>query len=526
MPAREAEERVLVIAPSGRDANAMADFINSQGFHAQICAGPAEGARLIAEGAGVLVLTDEALKLAGISDLLDILKVQPPWSELPIIILTNGGESRVAMLLDTLASAAGSLTLLERPMNSTTLSRSVQVALRSRRRQYEVRDLIEVNSRLAAIVQFSEDAIISKDLNGVITSWNSGAERLFGYTAQEAIGQPITIIIPTDRLDEEPNILDRIQHGARFEHYETIRKCKDGKLLDISLTVSPLQNERGEIVGASKIARDITERKRAEEALRQAQNELRQHAAKLERAVADRTADLRATNEQLETFIYSIAHDLRAPLRSMTGYAELLLEDYGHTLEPAGQKMLKRIQEASQFMDELLMDLLTYGRMASVPLELGPVEVQKAWENALFQCAPQIEDNHASIETVPPLPRVRAHESTLGQILANLLTNALKFVEPGVRPHIRFWAEPQASTVRLSIQDNGIGIPLDQQGRVFRVFERLHGARFAGTGIGLSIVRKGVERMGGRVGVESEPGKGSRFWIELPAAGDGIRSHS
>jgi signal transduction histidine kinase len=237
--------------------------------------------------------------------------------------------------------------------------------------------------------------------------------------------------------------------------------------------------------------------------------------------VAERTADLRATNEQLETFIYSIAHDLRAPLRSMTGYAELILEDYGSTLEPAGQKMLRRIQEASEFMDKLLMDLLTYGRAASAPLKLDTVEVQKAWDSALFQCAIQIENSKAAIETVSPLPQVRADEVTLGQILANLLSNALKFVPQGTQPRIRLRAEPSEARVRLWMEDNGIGIPVDQQGRVFRVFERLHGARYAGTGIGLSIVRKGVERMGGRVGVKSEPGKGSSFWIELPAEVNG-----
>jgi signal transduction histidine kinase len=133
----------------------------------------------------------------------------------------------------------------------------------------------------------------------------------------------------------------------------------------------------------------------------------------------------------------------------------------------------------------------------------------------------QIENSKAAIQTVNPLPWVRADEVTLGQILANLLSNALKFVPPGTQPRIRFRAESHEARVRLWVEDNGIGIPVDQQGRVFRVFERLHGARYAGTGIGLSIVRKGIERMGGKVGVESEPGKGSRFWIELPRAVNG-----
>jgi PAS domain S-box-containing protein len=514
----KAEERVLVVAPVGQDAAGMAEFLNAQGFLTRICAGPVECVRCIRENAGALLLTEEALELPNVSNLLEMLKAQPPWSELPLIILTSGGESRSATLLDLVASAAGSVTLLERPMRATTLLRSVEVALRSRRRQYQVRDLIEGRSKLAAIVEFSEDAIISKDLEGVITSWNRGAEHLFGYTAEEAIGRSVTMLIPSDRLDEEPGILERVRRGERIVHYETVRRRKDGALLEISLTVSPLRNERGEIVGASKIARDITERKHAEEALRQAQAELRKHAENLEKSVAERTADLRATNEQLETFIYSIAHDLRAPLRSMTGYAQLLIEDHAPNLDETAEQMLKRIHASSEFMDRLLMDLLAYGRTARAELELGPVETQRAWETALFQCATQIEQSKADVETLRPLPRVRAHEATLGQILANLLSNALKFVEPGVQPRVRFGGEGGDSVIRLWVEDNGIGIPPEHQQRVFRVFERLNGPRFAGTGIGLSIVRKGIERMGGQVGLESVPGRGSRFWIELPSA--------
>jgi len=518
MPQNKAEERVLVVAPVGQDALSIAELLKEHGFSAEICHGPAECARCISENAGVLLMTEEVLRLPQLSDLLAALQAQPAWSELPLIVLTSGGESKFATLLDVLASAAGTITQLERPMRATTLWRSVDVALQARRRQYQVRDLIQARSKLAAIVEFSDDAIISKDLEGVITSWNRGAEQLFGYTAEEAIGKSVTMLIPPNRLDEEPSILERIRRGQRIVHYETVRRRKDGSLLEISLSVSPLRNERGEIIGAAKIARDISEQKRAEEALQRAQAELREHAAKLEKAVSERTADLRATNEHLETFVYSIAHDLRAPLRSMTGYAQLLMEDHAPTLQEDAQQMLKRIQTSSEFMDRLLLDLLAYGRTARAELELGPVETQRAWETALFQCATQIEQSRAKVETVPPLPIVRAHEGTLGQVLANLLSNALKFVGPGVQPQVRFGGEGENSQIRLWVEDNGIGIPREQQGRVFRVFERLHGPRYAGTGIGLSIVRKGVERMGGQVGLESTPGKGSRFWIELPRA--------
>src|SRR6185437_433208 len=161
----------------------------------------------------------------------------------------------------------------------------------SRRRQYEVRDLIEANGKLAAIVQFSEDAIISKDLEGVITSWNPGAERLFGYTAREAIGQPVTILTPADHIDEEPAILERIREGKHIEHYESVRQRKDGTLLDFSLTISPIRDRRGNIVGASEIARDISERKQAEMVLRASQEAIAESEERF-RMLADNMSQL------------------------------------------------------------------------------------------------------------------------------------------------------------------------------------------------------------------------------------------
>jgi signal transduction histidine kinase len=228
--------------------------------------------------------------------------------------------------------------------------------------------------------------------------------------------------------------------------------------------------------------------------------------------------ELRAINEQLEAFVYSIAHDLRAPLRTMTGFPELLITEHSAGLNDTARDLLHRIQRASQFMDKLLVDLLAYGRTARSELVLGYVSVQKAWKNALFQCAGRIEESDAKIKTVGPLPAVLGHEAMLGQCLANLLGNALKFVPAGTRPRVRFWAEERAGFIRLWVEDNGIGISKDHHERVFQVFERLNGSNYPGTGIGLSIVRKGIERMGGKIGLESAEGKGARFWIELRAA--------
>ena len=631
---------MLIMAPIGQDAAAMAKLLEGHGFKTQVCLKPEECAREVGRGAGALLLTEETLEHASIFAVLQILQAQPAWSDLPLILLTRGGESRLTKLLDLAGSAAGSVTFLERPMRSATLWRSVQVALRSRRRQYQVRDLIqeqkrsaEIANRLASIVEFSDDAIISKNLEGIITTWNRAAERLFGYRAEEAVGQHISILIPADRLDEEPGILERIRRGELIEHFETIRCRKDGTCLDISLTISPLYDSSGKIIGASKIARDITERKRFDRALLESEERYRtlvsqvkdyaifgtdtagiatswnegvervlgfsehefiglevakaiftpedlaagihiqeletamamgtanndrwlqrkdrtrfyasgmttglkdesgrvigftkvlrddtpkkQAAEHLERVVAERTADLRASNEQLEAFVYSIAHDLRAPVRSMTGYAQMLIDDYASALDETAQHMLKRIGTSSEFMDKLLVDLLAYGRTARIELEIGPVQVRDAWNSALLQCAIQIEQSNAHVESAESLPAVLAHEGTLAQVLANLLSNALKFVAPGVQPRVRFSAEDRSANVRLWVEDNGIGIPPHQHDRVFRVFERLHGARYVGTGIGLSIVRKGAERMNGQVGFESAPGNGTCFWVDLPKA--------
>lgn len=537
MALSESEERVLIVAPVGQDAAAMAAKLKEHEFQTKICVSLAECCREIIEGAGALLLTEEALELPRVPDLLEVLRAQPEWSGLPLLVLTSGGESRLASLLDLIAEAARSVTLLERPMSAATLLRSVQVALRSRRRQYQARDLIEEQRRIQRQLRESEEqvreqftelealyrtaplglALFDKELH--YRRVNERLAEINGLSAREHLGKTIQEVVPS-LAEQAERTLRRVLETGQSVHSEFRGETRTQPDVERIWDERwyPLRDASGNIVAVGVIAEEITERKRTEADLAKAQAELRQYTGNLEKVIADRTADLRAANDQLETFVYSVAHDLRAPLRSMTGYAQLLLDDHASALDETGQHLLKRIQASSDFMDTLLLDLLAYGRTARVEMELEPVRVQAAWESALFQCATQIEQTHADIETRQPLPTVMGHEATLGQILANLLSNALKFVTPGERPQIRFWVEQSDHHTRLWIQDNGIGIPIGQQERMFRVFERLHGAHYPGTGIGLSIVRKGVQRMNGRVGVESEPGKGSRFWLEFPIA--------
>jgi signal transduction histidine kinase len=250
--------------------------------------------------------------------------------------------------------------------------------------------------------------------------------------------------------------------------------------------------------------------------------QVQRHAADLEQRVAERTAELREINVELESFSYSVSHDLRTPLRSIQGFAQILLEEYDDRLEAVGRDYLQRIVAAARRMDTLTEDILSYSRLSRAALELIPISLEDVVEEVLMQLEAEIRDKEAHVTVEKPLPQVMGHYATLVQVVANLLANGLKFVAPGVRPQVQVWTEERDDRVRLRLRDNGIGIASEYQERIFRVFERLHGMEtYAGTGIGLAVVRKGIERLGGQVGVESAPGQGSTFWVELPKPAQG-----
>jgi PAS domain S-box-containing protein len=374
------------------------------------------------------------------------------------------------------------------------------------------------SAHLAAIVRHSGDAIITKNLNGIIQSWNEGAERLFGYKPEEIIGQPILRLIPKERLEEEDQILATIRQGLPYERLETVRVAKDGRHISVSLRISPLKNADGEIVGASKIIHDITDRKRAEHDLREVHAQLADRAIHLETLVNDRTSQLREMVTELQHVSYAIVHDMRAPLRAMSAFSDAIREYLAAVPETPSQLMdyCKRIATAAARLDKLIQDSLNYTKTILQEVPLKPVDLSNLIPS-LIQTYPNLQPDKADIKIDSPLPVVLGDESLLTQCFSNLLGNAVKFVPPGVRPEVQVRSSASNGNTRVTVQDNGIGIEPKAQERIFGMFQRLT-AEYEGTGIGLAIVRKVAERMGGKVGVESAPGRGSSFWVDLRLA--------
>ena len=286
----------------------------------------------------------------------------------------------------------------------------------------------------------------------------------------------------------------------------------DRRMLWIHDRISPrLQDGKLKLFG---IAVDMTEQKQTE-------TELEKERATLESRVAERTAQLQTTVSELEAFSYSLSHDMRAPLRAMEGYTQLLRTMLGDKLGPKESDFFDRIMASAERLDTLIQDVLQYSRVARAPLELKPIDLEKIVAQVINDY-PSLQPPHAIIRIKKPLLPVLGHEAFLTQCLSNLLSNAVKFVAPGVKPKVEVCTAQYGNEVRICIRDNGIGIPTENQKQIFGIFQRLHGhAAYPGTGIGLAIVQKAVERMCGRVGVESALGKGSKFWLQLKRGGGG-----
>jgi PAS domain S-box-containing protein len=368
----------------------------------------------------------------------------------------------------------------------------------------------DAGRRLAAIVESSDDAIISKDLNGIIRSWNRGAERIFGYTPEEAIGKPITLLIPKNVHNEEPAILERLRRGERVDHYETVRQRKDGTLVDVSLTVSPLADSTGRVMGASKIARDISERRITEAALR------REHEA------------LAELDRRKNEFLAMMGHELRNPLAALQNAAELLVHGTDHDVSQWAAGVVYR---QTRQLARLVNDLVDVARIMRGHFELhrAKAEVAQLVNAAVETARPLIDERKHSVDLsfLPEPVWVRVDSARIEQLLVNVLGNAAKYTDPGGVISVHVSLDGTDASVRIT--DNGIGIPPNLLPHIFDLFvqeapglDRSGG----GLGIGLAVARRLAEMHDGTLSAHSEGrGKGSSFVLRLPlfSAMDGAK---
>ncbi|HEU4768095.1 MAG TPA: ATP-binding protein [Pyrinomonadaceae bacterium] len=376
---------------------------------------------------------------------------------------------------------------------------------------------------LAAIIESADDAIISKTLDGIITSWNKGAERIFGYTADEVIGKPITILIPADHVDEEPAILARLRAGERIDHYETIRVTKDGRFVDISLTVSPIKGPDGIVVGASKIARDVTEQRQARRALDEAYESAKQARAEAEQSASEKERLYKQAEESSrlkEEFLATISHELRTPLSAVLGWTRMLR--LGQLSEEDRVKALDTIERNARAQAQLIDDLLDVSRIVTgkLRMDVRPADPHSFIDAAVEAVRPAADAKGVHVQKVIDTGAVTipGDPVRLQQIVWNLLSNAIKFTPRGGRVQIR--SERVNSHLEIVVSDTGQGISPDFLPHVFDRFRqadqktsRQHG----GMGLGLAIVRHLVEMHGGTVRAMSEGiGNGATFTVMLP----------
>jgi PAS domain S-box-containing protein len=467
---------------------------------------------------------------------------------------------------------------------------------------------------MAALADTTEDAIVTKNLDGIVGSFNARAEQLLGYRAEEIIGKPITLLVPEDRMTEELSIMEQISRGQRVSHLETIRQRKDGSKLDVSLTISPIRDRRRTVIGAAKVMRDITEHKRTQETFRlvveAAPNAIlvvdqrhtitlvnhraeelfgytraelvsqpiellvprqfhRAHAAHVEGFFADprtramgvgrellgrhkdgteisveiglnpfQTAagrftlasiiditerkakddELRRSNAELEQFAYIASHDLQEPLRMVASYTELLGQRYRGKLDDKADKYIFYAVDGAKRMQQLVADLLAYSRVGSQGRPLMAVDAEAVVHSVVDMMRATIRKAQATVE-ISALPAVLADEGQLRQLFQNLIGNALKF-RAEADPVIGVRAARHGDRWLFCVEDNGIGIDMQYAERIFQMFQRLHErGKYEGSGIGLSIVKRIVERHGGTIWLESKPGLGTSFFFSLLPAG-------
>ncbi|HUH32742.1 MAG TPA: PAS domain S-box protein [Daejeonella sp.] len=361
----------------------------------------------------------------------------------------------------------------------------------------DIRKAEENQALLASIVNSSDDAIISKTLDGTITSWNRAAERLFGYTPSEVIGKHISLLIPADRLQEEELIIGKIARGENVDHFETIRSTKDGTEIPISLTISPVTDLSGKIIGASKIARDISEQIKSQET-----NE------RLFR-------EIKALNEKKDEFIGIASHELKTPLTSISGYLQILdrFENDGK-----GKKFLQKTILQVNKLTGLVSDMLDVSKIEAGKLQYAEVnfDIRLMIDGVLELIEHTQGDHEITLETTIESLFVKGDQQRLEQVMINLITNAIKYSSNPAR--ISIYLNCTHHDVTVGVKDSGFGIAKEKLTHIFSLFYRVEDSNptISGLGIGLYITSQIIERHHGKIWAESEPGKGSTFWFSIP----------
>jgi len=368
-------------------------------------------------------------------------------------------------------------------------------------------ELLDSQRRLAAIVESSDDAITSLSLDGTFTSWNRGAEGLYGYPHGEVVGKPMSILIPPERRDDVSMILEKVAAGESIEHYETKRQTKDGRTIDVSMTISPTRDETGKVVGGSTIARDVSERKRSEE----------------EREAAREAAD-RASRAKSE-FLSRMSHELRTPMNAVLGFAQLLELDH---LSPEQHEATGEILKAGRHLLELIDEVLDIARIEAgkLRLSLEPVDVVAVAEESISLLTPLARQESVTLsmqkQDTSDAVFVVADRQRLKQVLLNLISNGIKYNRKDGTVHVSIESAESGSRIKIDVTDSGRGIPAERIEQLFSPFERLGAEEtgIEGTGLGLALTRPLAEAMGGALSVMSEAGTGSTFSVELASAVD------
>jgi PAS domain S-box-containing protein len=421
----------------------------------------------------------------------------------PTLIFCSPGDSDWSAI--NREEIGENVSFIRYPLDLRLFPFQLQAILRRREIVHDLR--YRLKEREDVLRSISE-VFFSVDHEYRYTFFNEKAQQVGGKTEQELLGQNMWEVFPKLKNSEFYRQMEQVARERKILVAEYLGPITGGWF---EMRIYP------SAAGISALFVDISARKKAEESLKQAQEQLRQANANLECAVAERTAELHEANQRLEEVLYSIAHDLRSPLRSMQGFAQALVDDYCSALDDRAKEYGRRMTSSAVFMDRMLRDLLELSRVSKTALVLEPVSVAHAWQSALAQNEKAIQNSGAQIEAGADLGEVTANRTLLEQILANLLGNALKFKRPGTAPKVKIWSEQlEGGTLALFVEDNGIGIEDQYHDKIFRVFERLNGSHYEGTGIGLAIARKAAERLHGRLDLTSSLATGSRFRLTLP----------